>query len=83
MKKLFVILSLVGLASCNQAEQITPGVMVKEVCCPEIYYAEILHAEKHSVGDTVRIQYNDMPRHQKSYPSTARYGYTTVVIVKK
>jgi len=83
MKKLFVILMALGLASCNQVEQITPGVLVKEVCCPEIYYAEILHAEKHSVGDTIRIQFNQMPRHEKSYPSTARYGYTTVVIVKK
>jgi hypothetical protein len=83
MKKLFVILSLVGLASCAKEEIVDPGVLVKEVCCPEIYYAYLLHPEKHSVGDTVRIQYNDMPRHQKSYPSTARYGYTTVVIVKK
>jgi hypothetical protein len=81
MKKLFVI--LFALASCNQAEQITPGVMVKEICCSEIYYAEILHAEKHSVGDTIRIQFNQMPRHEKSYPSKQRYAYTTVVIVKK
>lgn len=81
MKKLFVI--ALALASCNQAEQITPGVMVKEVCCSEIYYAEILHAHKHSVGDTIRIQFNQMPRHEKSFPSTARHGYTTVVIVKK
>jgi hypothetical protein len=82
MKKILVILLALGLASCNKEDVITPSVLVREVGTSPIYYAEILHKEMYKVGDTLRIQYNQMPHHELSYPNKGRYGYTTVVIVK-
>lgn len=82
MKKLFIILLALGLASCNKEDVINPSVLVKETCCAPIYYAEIIHKNLYKVGDTLRIQYNQMPFHELSYPSKQRHLYTTVVIVK-
>ena len=84
MKNLFVISLIIGLASCSkQEEPIAPSLLVKETCCAPVYYAEVLHAARYKVGDTLRIQYNEMPRHERAYPSKLRHGYTTVVIVSK
>jgi len=83
MKKLLVIAALIGLSSCTKQDDIiTPSVLVREVATSPIYYAEILHKNLYKVGDTIRIQYNQMPRHEKAYPSKQRYLYTTVVIIK-
>jgi hypothetical protein len=80
---LFAIALIIELASCSKPEQIAPSLLVKEVCCAPVYYAEVLHANRYKVGDTLRIQYNEMPRHERAYPSKLRHGYTTVVIVSK
>lgn len=83
MKKVILFGILIGLVSCKEQEEtITPSIMVKPICCPEIYYGEILHKEMHSIGDTIRIQYNQMPRHQLAYPHPRRYDYVSVVITK-
>jgi hypothetical protein len=83
MKKLISLAMLVGLfSSCKEEEIITPSVLVKPICCSEIYYGEIIHKEMHSIGDTIRIQYNQMPKHQLAYPNPRRYEYVTVVITK-
>jgi hypothetical protein len=80
---LFCTLLAVVASSCaKKKELITPSVLVKETCCSPIYYAEILHKELYSVGDTIRIIYNQMPRHEYAYPNSFRYKYVTVVIVK-
>lgn len=80
---LFCTLLAVIASSCTKKEElITPSVLVKETCCSPIYYAEILHKELYSVGDTIRITYNQMPKHEYAYPNTFRHRYTTVVIVK-
>jgi hypothetical protein len=85
MKTLFSLLILLGLlSSCKKEEEtITPSVLVKETCCSPIYYAEILHKDMYKVGDTIRIIYNQMPKHELAYPSSQRYKYTTVVIINK
>ena len=85
MKQIIKILLLVFIASsCTKKEEIiSPSVLVKEVCCSPIYYAEILHKEMYKVGDTIRIIYNQMPKHELAYPSSQRYKYTTVVIINK
>lgn len=84
MKQIIKILLLVFIASsCTKEEEIiSPSVLVKEICCSPIYYAEILHKEMYKVGDTIRITYNQMPRHEYAYPNSMRYKYTTVVITK-
>jgi hypothetical protein len=82
MKKILSLAILIGLFSCKEEETITPSVLVKQICCSEIYYAEILHKEMHSVGDTIRIQYNQMPKHQLAYPNPKCYEYVSVVITK-
>jgi hypothetical protein len=83
MKQLFLLTMLIGFFSCNKEEIVTPSVLVKPICCSEIYYAEILHKEMYSVGDTIRITYNQMPKHELAYPNSFRNKYTTVVIIKK
>jgi hypothetical protein len=85
MKTLFLLLILLGLfSSCKKEEEVvTPSVLVKETCCSPIYYAEILHKDMYKVGDTIRIIYNQMPKHENAYPSSRRYQYTTVVIINK
>ena len=81
---LFCTLLAVIASSCTKKKElITPSVLVKETCCSPIYYAEILHKELYSVGDTLRITYNQMPKHELAYPSSRRYQYTTVVIINK
>jgi hypothetical protein len=80
MKKLISILILSGFFSCQKEELIEPGVLVKE--SGSKYYAEILHKELYEVGDSIRIQYNQMPRHENAYPSKKRSEYVTVQIVK-
>lgn len=82
MKTLLFCTLLVIASSCSKEEVVTPSILVKEVCCSPIYYAEILHKELYSVGDTIRITYNQMPKHELAYPSSMRYKYTTVVITK-
>lgn len=80
---LFCILLAISASSCTKKEElIQPSVLVKETCCSPIYYAEILHKEMYKVGDTIRITYNQMPRHELAYPNSMRYKYTTVVITK-
>jgi hypothetical protein len=85
MKTLFSLILLLGLlSSCNKEKEIiSPSVLVKETCCAPIYYAEILHKDMYKVGDTIRIIYNQMPKHELAYPSSRRYQYTTVVIINK
>ena len=78
----FAIL-LVLFSSCKKDEIITPSVTVKEVCCSPIYYAEILHKEMYKVGDTIRITYNQMPKHELAYPNPKHTSYVTVVIISK
>jgi hypothetical protein len=80
MKKLISILILSGFFSCQKEEPIEPGVLVKE--SGSKYYAEIQHKELYNVGDSIRIQYNQMPSHQLAYPSKRRFEYTTVQIVR-
>jgi hypothetical protein len=81
---LFFILLAISASSCTKEEEIvTPSVIVKETCCSPIYYAEILHKEMYKVGDTIRIIYNQMPKHELAYPNPKRYQYTTVVIINK
>ena len=83
MKKVFLFGILIGLfSSCKEEETITPSVMVKPICGSEIYYGEIIHKEMHSIGDTIRIQYNQMPKHELAYPHPKRYEYVSVVIIK-
>ena len=80
MKKLISIFILSGFFSCQKEELIEPGVLVKE--SGSKYYAEILHKELYEVGDSIRIQFNQMPRHENAYPSKRRYEYVTVQIVR-
>jgi hypothetical protein len=84
MKQIIKLLLLVFIASSctKEKEIISPSILVRQLCCPEVYYAEILHKEMYSIGDTIRIQYNQMPRHEYAYPNTFRHKYVTVVIVK-
>jgi hypothetical protein len=82
MKKLFVILTALGLASCKEDELVIPSIVVREICCAPKYQAEIINGHLYKVGDTLRIQYNQMPFHELSYPSKQRHLYTTVVIVR-
>ena len=77
MKKLISILILSGFFSCQKEEIIEPGVLVKE--SGSKYYAEILHKELYEVGDTIRIQYNQMPRHQLAYPNKRNTEYTKTI----
>lgn len=80
---LFCTLLVFITSSCTKEEEIiSPSVLVKELCCSPIYYAEILHKELYSVGDTIRITYNQMPKHEYAYPNSFRNKYTTVVIKK-
>ena len=84
MKKIISILILGSFFSCQKEEAITPnysGLVVKE--SGSNYYAEILHKELFEVGDTIRIQYNQMPKHQFAYPSKRRNEYTKVLIIRK
>ncbi len=83
MMKIISVIVLLGLfSSCKKEEVVQPSVLVKETCCSPIYYAEILHKEMYKVGDTIRITYNQMPRHEYAYPNSFRHKYVTVVIVK-
>jgi hypothetical protein len=85
MKTLFSLLILLGLfSSCKKEEEVvTPSVLVKETCCSPIYYAEILHKDMYKVGDTIRIIYNQMPKHELAYPNPKHTNYTTVVLISK
>jgi hypothetical protein len=84
MKTLLICTLLAVIASsCTKEEEIPqPSVLVRQLCCPEIYYAEILHKNLYKVGDTIRIIYNQMPKHEYAYPNSFRYKYVTVIIVK-
>lgn len=81
MKKIISILFLAGFFSCQKEEAITPGVIVKESGVN--YYAEIVNKELFEVGDSIRIQYNQMPNHPHSYPSKRNTEYTKVLIIRK
>ena len=81
MKKIISILILGSFFSCQKEEAITPGVIVKESGVN--YYAEIVNKELFEVGDSIRIQFNQMPRHPHSYPSKRRNEYTKVLIIRK
>ena len=80
MKKLISIIILGSFFSCQKEEAITPGVIVKESGVN--YYAEIVNKELFEVGDSIRIQFNQMPKHPHSYPSKRRGEYVKVVIVR-
>jgi hypothetical protein len=80
---LFCTLLVFITSSCTEEEIISPSVLVKETCCSPIYYAEILHKEMYKVGDTIRITYNQMPKHEYAYPHVKHVNYTTVVIINK
>jgi hypothetical protein len=81
MKKIISILILGSFFSCQKEEAIKPGIIVKESGVN--YYAEIVNKELFEVGDSIRIQYNEMPRHPHSYPSKRRNEYTKVLIIRK
>lgn len=87
MKKMNLIklLLLVFITSSCAKEQeiVSPSILVKEVCCSPIYYAEILHKDMYKIGDTIRITYNQMPKHEWAYPHVKHVQYTTVVIINK
>ena len=85
MRILFIctLLAVIASSCTKDKETITPSVTVKEVCCSPIYYAEILHKDMYKVGDTIRITYNQMPKHELAYPNPKNTEYTTVVIISK
>jgi hypothetical protein len=86
MKKVLFICTLLAViaSSCTkEKEVITPSVLVKETCCSPIYYAEILHKDMYKIGDTLRITYNQMPKHEWAYPHPKHVDYTTVVLINK
>lgn len=85
MKTIIKFIILLGiLSSCTKEEEIvSPSVLVKEVCCSPIYYAEILHKDMYKIGDTMRITYNQMPKHEWTYPHPKHTLYTTVVLINK
>jgi hypothetical protein len=84
MKKLIIaIASLSILASCAEQEVVTPSVLVKPVNAPEIYYGEILHKNMYKVGDTLRITYNQMPKHEWAWPHANHTKYVSVVLISK
>jgi hypothetical protein len=37
----------------------------------------------YKVGDTIRIIYNQMPKHEYAYPHVKHVNYTTVIIINK
>ena len=83
MKKLIIAIAVLStMVSCKEEETITPSVIVKPICCSEKYYGEILHKEMYNIGDTIRIQYNQMPKHELAYPNPKCYEYVSVVIIK-
>jgi len=84
MKTLIIALtSLSLLASCAEKETVTPSVLVKPVDAPEIYYGEILHKEMYKVGDTLRITYNQMPKHEYAWPHSNHTKFVSVVLISK
>lgn len=83
MKKFLAILSLSAFASCAEKEIITPSVLVKPVDAPEIYYGEIQHKEMYRVGDTLRITFNQMPKHEYAWPHYNHNKFVSVVLISK
>ena len=85
MKKLITaIASLSILASCaEEKETITPSVIVQPVGVSEKYYAEIIHKNMFSVGDTMRITYNQMGKHEFAWPHPYHTKYVSVVLISK
>lgn len=84
MKKIiYTALCIAALISCKEQEQPTPGILVKETCCAPVYYAEIQNKSLYRIGDTVRIKYNQMPRHELAFPNPRMNEFTTVVILNK
>ena len=84
MKKLIIALAALPLlASCSEQEIITPSVLVKPITGPEIYYGEIQHKQMYKVGDTLRITYNQMPKHEWAYPHPFHTKYVSVVLISK
>lgn len=82
MKKLIIAIAALSLlASCAEQEIVTPSVLVKPVTGPEIYYAEIQHKKMYKVGDTLRITYNQMPKHEYAYPHPHHTKYVSVVLI--
>jgi hypothetical protein len=80
---LIALASLSLLASCAEKEIITPSVLVKPVNAPEIYYGEILHKEMYRIGDTLRITYNQMPKHEFAWPHSNHTKFVSVVLISK
>jgi hypothetical protein len=83
MKRLIALVMVLGMFSCKEEEIVTPSVIVKPICCSEKYYGEILHKDMYQVGDTIRITYNQMPKHEWAYPNPKHTQYVSVVIIKK
>jgi hypothetical protein len=82
MKKLIIsIISLSILVSCSDKEIATPSVLVKPITGPEVYYAEILHKQVYRIGDTLRITYNQMPKHEYAFPHPNYIKFVSVVLI--
>ena len=78
-----LLLAIIATSCAKEQEIVSPSILVKEVCCSPIYYAEILHKDMYKVGDTIRIIYNQIPKHEYAYPHVKHVNYTTVVIINK
>lgn len=78
-----LLLAVIASSCAKEQEIVSPSILVKEVCCSPIYYAEILHKDMFKIGDTIRITYNQMPKHEWAYPNPKHVEYTTVVIINK
>lgn len=77
------LLTVIASSCTKEKEVVTPSVLVKETCCSPIHYAEILHKDMYKIGDTLRITYNQMPKHEWAYPHPKHVDYTTVVLINK
>jgi hypothetical protein len=85
MRKLILAISAISLlASCaKEKEIVTPSVIVQPVGVSEKYYAEIIHKNMFSVGDTIRITYNQMGKHEFAWPHPMHTKYVSVVLISK
>jgi hypothetical protein len=84
MKKLILAISTISiLASCAKEEIVTPSVIVQPVGVSEKYYAEIIHKNMFSVGDTIRITFNQMAKHEFAWPHPNHTKFVSVVLISK
>ena len=85
MRKLILAISTISiLASCaKEKEIVTPSVIVQPVGVSEKYYAEIIHKNMFSIGDTIRITFNQMAKHEFAFPHPNHTKYVSVVLISK